>query len=97
MDFMLNHFSYGYEGDDEWQEYSPISSCFSCTSYNGDNMACERPGIEINLYFIIIISLIKMIHIQLADLVKSPVPTHRTIVVLPLADTEKLVTMFFLR
>ena len=46
MDFMLNHFSYGYEGDDEWQEYSPISSCFSCTSYNGDNMACERPGIE---------------------------------------------------
>ena len=36
-----------------------------------------------------------MIHIQLADLVKSPVQTHRTIVVLPLVDTEKLVTMFF--
>jgi len=34
---------YGFEGDDEWQEYFPISSCFSCVSYNGDNMDCERP------------------------------------------------------
>ena len=34
---------YGYEGD-EWMDYSPIQSCFSCVSYNGDNMACERPG-----------------------------------------------------
>ena len=43
--FMItNNFSYGFEGDDEWQEYFPISSCFSCVSYNGDNMDCERPG-----------------------------------------------------
>jgi len=33
---------YGYEGD-EWEDYSPISNCFSCVSYNGGNMACERP------------------------------------------------------
>ena len=38
-------FSYGYEGDDEWQEYQPITSCFDCLSYNGDNIYCERPGI----------------------------------------------------
>ena len=39
---------YGYEGD-EWEDYSPISSCFDCTSYNGNNPACERPGKHKNL------------------------------------------------
>ena len=40
---LIKTLRYGYEGD-EWEDYSPISSCFNCISVNGDNMECERPG-----------------------------------------------------